>query len=94
MMEFIEGIILVAGGTFSLVLFLLGLNFLRADKNAYDMNRELTGGFFKALFGRTKTFHEGTRDYRVKAGLAVYIRKNEWVEQGTLSNESISSILR
>lgn len=63
------------------------------DKADYERNRLRHKTYFSPILGTVNSTHEGNRDYRVAAGLAVDLRKNQWVAQGRLSEEAIDSVL-
>lgn len=91
-MELIKGLVLIAGTGISCALFLAGVKVFLAAKGDYDANRVLTGTLRNALRGELRTSRGGTRDGRVKAGLAIDRKTNRWVEQGGLSEESIDTV--
>lgn len=92
-MEFIKGAVLIVGSTLSFAFLFTGIKILLAGKSDYIENRLLTGSPRNPIKGSIKTFRDGVRDYRVKSGLAVNTKKNIWVEQGALSEESIDNII-
>lgn len=92
MSALIDAIVLGLGGIISIVVFILGLRILSADTACYQQNYERSKRFRDVLFGRVRTKHNGTRDFRVRAGLVVN-RNNQWEEQGTLSEEAVDSVL-
>ena len=65
-----------------------------SDRSEYLRNRERSPSVRDVLAGNTPTYHDGIRDERVSAGVAVDINKNVWVEQGKLSEEAVASVLR
>lgn len=92
-MEIIKGLVLLAGSVVSFALLIVGIKILISEKGEYEATRNLTGGIRNALSGRVKTVRGGIRDCRVKAGLAIDKKTNQWVEQGALSEETINSVL-
>ena len=86
--------VLLVGGIACVSLLKLALTIFRSDKSEYEINRSRSGSFFDPILGRVKTAHDGYRDFRVQAGLAVNTKSNEWVEQGVLSEESVDMILK
>ena len=91
----IKAVVLVVGGIFAISLFALFWKLIKADGSEYSCNMKRSGNILDPLLGNLKTFHEGgNRDYRVRAGLAVDTKTNQWKEQGTLSEEAVDAILR
>jgi hypothetical protein len=90
---------LIQGGAFFLLgagSFLCGLlawRIWRGNRLEYDRNHERTGSVRKAIRGEISTVADGSRDYRVSAGIAVDPKTREWVEQGRLSTEAISAAI-
>ena len=91
--ELIKSAVLFVGGSFSILFFALGIKLLFSDRSEYQQNRNRYENIFAALTGTVKTVFDGSRDYRVRAGLAVN-KKNQWVEQGALSEEALDAVLR
>lgn len=87
--QLIEGVFVAAGGLFAVGLVALGLRMFRADKADARINGQLVGPLRNALKGQVRPVTHGTRDYRIKTGIAVDLSKNEWVEQGRLSDEAV-----
>jgi len=71
-----------------------GIQVLKADKVAYKSYQVLTRNITNPLFGTVSTSHDGSRDYRVDAGILWDRKNNRVIDQGKLSNESISSLFR
>jgi hypothetical protein len=92
--ELIRGGIFFFFGAGSLLSALLAWRIWRGNRIEYDRNRQRTGSFRKAIRGEVETVFDGTRDYRVSAGVAVDRKKNEWVEQGRLSAEAVTAAVR
>ena len=92
--ELVRSVGLLVAGAGSIVFALLAWRVWRGNRLEYDRNRRRTGSVMRAFRGEIPTMHDGTRDYRVSAGVAVDIDKNEWVEQGRLSTEAISAAIR
>lgn len=95
-MEFItviKVVVFLGGCYFGFLFLVIGIRLVKADKNDYNKNKDRSGRFSEAIFGKVQTVHDGMRDYRVRAGLAVDVRKNQWIEQGTLSEEALDSVL-
>jgi len=90
--ELVKAFVLGVGGFVAITLVMLGLRILFADNADYSRNKERSGGLLGPLVGRIPTRFNGSRDFRVKAGLAIN-RKNQWVEQGALSEEAIDTVL-
>jgi hypothetical protein len=66
----------------------------RGSHNEYERNRARTRkSFLKIFFGTVPTFHDGVRDDKVSAGIALDRKNNRWIEQGRLSDEAIDDIL-
>src|SRR5690349_8002815 len=93
MNELIEGVAIFALGMASVTCGLLAWRLFRGNRIEYDRNRRRSPSILKAVKGEIPTTHEGGRDYRVSAGIAVN-RKNEWVEQGRISSEALSATVR
>lgn len=70
------------------------LRLVTGDSMSYERNRARTGGFIKNLRGEVPQVSDGTRDSRVAAGIAIDVKKNEWREQGKLSDEAVAAVLR
>jgi hypothetical protein len=67
----------------------------RTDRRSeYAKNRARSPSLSAVARGAAPSFYDGVRDERVAAGIAVNTKTNEWVEQGRLSEEAISSVLR
>ena len=92
--QFLQGMGIVATGGFGIACLFLAYRVAFGNKLEYDRNRRRAGNFKKTFFGQVPSTFDGTRDSRVSAGIAVDSRKNEWVEQGRLSNEAVASALR
>ena len=90
--ELYKTAVLAVGGFISITVILLGFRILWSDKNDYRRNQGRSGKFWKSFSGQIKTRENGSRDFRVRAGLTVN-RKNQWQEQGALSEEAIDTIL-
>jgi len=88
-----KAVVLFVGVVMSFVFFTLASKVAFASKGDYEINRRRSGGLFDPLFGRVKTSHDGYRDFRVCAGLAVDKKTNTWVEQGILSDEAVDAVL-
>ena len=91
--EVVKALVLLVGGFLSATFLMIGIRVLRSDKSVYRKAQERSGSFVNPLRGRLKTVAEGGRDFNVRAGLAVN-RKNEWQEQGSLSEDLLDNILR
>ena len=94
LLDLAEGVALFAFGVLGVSCLLFAIKLFRADGLEYERNRERTQSFRKALRGEIDTTHDGSRDYRVSAGVAVDCKTNTWVAQGRLSEEAISASLR
>ena len=81
-------------GSISVILFITGVKVLSADKAVYKANLKATGHLLNPIKGKVPTFRDGGRDHNVCAGLAYDLKGHRLIEQGTLSDESIESILR
>lgn len=94
-MEILQTLGIIMLGAFAVRLAILAYRLWRGDPVEYEQNRLRTGGsFWATLRGEIPTVFDGTRDYRVAAGIAVNRETNEWVEQGRLSSDAISAVLR
>ena len=89
----VKVVVFIAGLFVGFTFLVIGLHLARTDKNEYNKNRERVGSLGNVLFGKVRTVHDGQRDYRVRAGLAVDTKRNIWVEQGVLSEEALDSVL-
>lgn len=90
----LKAVILLAGGYFSVYLLSLARSVRNADRNEYKNAKQLSESLSTVLRGKVKTYHDGIRDGRVKAGLAVDLTNNKWVAHGALSKESIDSVFK
>lgn len=81
-------------GSIATILFITGIKIFFADKSSYKANRKVTGHPLNGVRGTVPTFRDGGRDHRVCAGLAYDLKNHRLIEQGTLSDESVESILR
>lgn len=88
----VKGLVVFGGG----VALYFGLRLIMAIRNAdpaeYKTTKNLAGNIQNAFKGNVKPYHDGVRDYRVKAGLAVDLDRNVWVQQGAISKESLNSV--
>lgn len=78
-------------------MFIVGWKLLHiyfTDRSEYVRNRERSRTFWEVLRGSAPSYYDGIRDERVSAGVAIDTQKNIWVEQGKLSDEALSNILR
>jgi hypothetical protein len=64
------------------------------DRGEYSRNQARSVNMSTVLRGAVPTYFDGSRDERVSAGVAVDKKNNIWVEQGKLSEEAVSSVLR
>ncbi|MBM9615021.1 hypothetical protein JWJ90_12095 [Desulfobulbus rhabdoformis] len=87
-------VVLYVGGFFTIMFGAIGLKFLFTTSHNYRQIHEISGSFSSALKGTNSAFNNGSRDNRKKAGLAIDLRTNTWIEQGTLSDDSLDSIFR
>lgn len=94
LVDLIQALVLLALGSFAGSCVIFAIKLIRADGHEYARNQHRTGNFRKALRGEIDTVFDGSRDYRVSAGIAVDCRTNSWVEQGRLSEEAVSASLR
>lgn len=81
-------------GFFGLQLLFDAIKLLRGDLAEYERNRSRTPSFLAALSGKIPTAHEGVRDFRVSAGIAIDLKTGTWIEQGRLSDEAIAAATR
>lgn len=91
--QLIQGASFFLLGAGSFLCGLLAWRIWRGNHVEYDRNHERTGSVWRAIRGEIPTVIDGTRDYRVSAGIAVDAKTNEWVEQGRLSAEAISAAI-
>lgn len=80
-------------GIGSIALAVLAVYVFFSDPLEYRRNKSRSKNIKSSAMGTISRSHDGFRDSRVHAGLAVN-NKNEWVEQGRLSDESIDGIFR
>ncbi len=78
----------------SALFIVAGVLVLKADKVTYKSCQVLTRGFKNPILGTVPTSSDGSRDYRVDAGILWDRKRNRVIDQGKLSNESISSLFR
>jgi hypothetical protein len=83
---------IVVSGVAMIWCLVAGLQVLLGNRLEYERNRRRSGDLIRALKGDVPTVSDGTRDFRVAAGIAV--RDGKWVEQGRLSTEAVSAALR
>lgn len=86
------GIAIAAGSITSIALILFGVRLLQADNINYLRNYERSKSFKDVIRGTLNATYNGTTDHAMQAGIAVN-KNNEWVAQGTLSEEAIDSVL-
>ena len=95
MSDLLQAVGLFVTGAATILLVLLAVKIARGNRSEYERNRQRLGSsVVTAIRGEVPTVSDGTRDYRVAAGIAVDRKKNEWVEQGRLSSEAIAGALR
>lgn len=96
MYEIVNFVIIVMSGGLAMAGVAVAYRLWQGDSSEYDRNRErVRRCTWRQIFeGRVPAMFGDGRDYRIAAGLAVDRRKNEWVEQGRLSDEAVSSIFR
>lgn len=63
----------------------------RGDHVEYSRNRQRSTSLKAVLRGEVPSLFDGDRDYRAAAGIVVDETKNEWKENGRLSEEAVSS---
>lgn len=80
-------------GFISLAFGVLAIYVFFSDPLEYRRNKKRSRNFSSTLKGKIARAHDGFRDSRVHAGIAIN-SKNEWDEQGRLSDESINGIFR
>src|SRR5689334_6419450 len=60
----------------------------------YERNRNRTRrSITNVLWGTVPTWHDGNRDEKVSAGIAIDRKTNRWIEQGRLSDEALEDVL-
>ena len=94
MSEALRDAILLLSGAGAITCALIAWRVWRGNPLEYERNRHRIGSLRRAIRGEVPTVFDGTRDYRVAAGVAVDKKTNEWTEQGRLSAEAISAALR
>ncbi|WP_156912191.1 hypothetical protein [Citrifermentans bremense] len=90
----VKAVILLVGGVMAIYCFSLARMVRKADPNEYRNAKNLSGSLSQVLRGKVTLYHDGVRDSRVKAGLAIDKRRNKWVPHGALSRESIESVFK
>jgi hypothetical protein len=86
-------VLIPLGFTFLIVTYRLVRIYYTTGRADYIRNRDRSRSFRNVIRGEVSSFYDGTRDERVSAGIAIDTNKNEWAEQGKLSEEAISSVL-
>lgn len=86
------GDILTAAWAFVLILSLgvavsIFLKIATTSSSEYERRRKLAGTRRQILLGQANVDRDGSRDFRVAAGLAYDLKKKEFVSQGKLSSE-------
>jgi hypothetical protein len=72
----------------------VGIVVFRGNRNEYNRNRNRLGGsLLRVIRGDIPTKYDGTRDDKVAAGVAIDLKRNEWKEQGRLSDEALRDAL-
>jgi hypothetical protein len=94
MSELLREGILILSAAGAVVCGLLAWRISRGNPQEWERNRRLVGSLRKTIRGEISTVHDGRRDYRISAGIAVDRKGKKWVEQGRLSAEAISAALR
>ncbi|MFO1080358.1 MAG: hypothetical protein U1E23_07020 [Reyranellaceae bacterium] len=92
--EVIRAFVIAGGLTLAFVFVRIGVAILRADRSTYARNRLRTRTTGDAIKGDVSPNYDGARDYQVAAGIAIDRRRNQWIEQGKLSNEAVANVLR
>ncbi len=65
-----------------------------AERHVYNTCYSLNTGFLDSLKGTMPTFREGSRDYKLMAGLAYDAKNKKFVEQGAISENLVDEILQ
>jgi hypothetical protein len=94
MSEILRDAILLLSGAGAVSCALVAWRIWRGNALEYERNRRRVGSLRNAIRGEIPTVFDGTRDYRVSAGVGVDTKTNQRTEQGRLSAEAISSALR
>ncbi|MBF0145874.1 MAG: hypothetical protein HQL84_04850 [Magnetococcales bacterium] len=89
-----QAIVLLVGGIVSVHLFVLGVRFLQCDRNQYELNKNLSKSILNVLRGGIKSDPNSDHGHLVRAGLAKRLDTDELIEQGELTEEALSPILR
>ena len=92
--QIVQAIGLVVTGGFAIACIFLAYRVAFGNKIEYERNRHRAKNIKRTVLGLVPSIFDGTRDARVSAGIAVDRKKNEWLEQGRLSNEAVASALR
>jgi len=90
---FVRFVLFIFLGSAAITLVMLALRIMFSAKSDYQTNFEHSSSFRDVLRGKVRTTYDGSRDFTVKAGLAIDTNTNEWIEQGALSDEAIDTIL-
>ena len=78
----------------SFCFFWVGFLLWRGSHNEYERNRaRVKKSIQNVIFGTVPTSHDGVRDDKVSAGIALDKNNGRWVEQGRLSDEALEDIL-
>lgn len=96
-LDVLKGAAILALAPVAISLLIVALKLFRVyrtDRGEYTRNRDRSPSLLKVMRGETPTFYDGFRDERVAAGIARDLKTNRWVEQGKLSEEAISNVLR
>ncbi|MBF0156734.1 MAG: hypothetical protein HQL57_06070 [Magnetococcales bacterium] len=89
-----QAIVLLGGGMVSVHLLVLGIRLLQCDRHQCDINRNLSKSLRNVLRGGVKSDPNSSHGDLVRAGLAKKLETGELVEQGELTEDALSPILR
>jgi len=93
MNELIIAVLIILMGIAAISLVTVGIRVMLSDSAEYKRNNDRYGSLTDAITGSVRGWHDGHRDYRVAAGLAVKTKSGQLIEQGRLSDEAIDAII-
>ncbi|WP_145915698.1 hypothetical protein [Labrenzia sp. CP4] len=91
MIQYLGGVVLFVIAT---VFFLAVVRVTFGKRSALRSAKVSSNSLKQAITGDLKPLHDGRRDFRVAAGIALkeVDGKKKWVPQGKLSDEALNSI--
>lgn len=93
-MSIFQTVIAVAAPIVVFALLLTAIKVRFGNHAAVTAARKSANSVGNTIGGNLEPFHDGRRDFRIAAGLAIQKGKNgkKWVSQGKVSDETIHSI--